>query len=554
MKAVNKFAGRLALAIAAALLPASLAHGQNSAPPQANSAVASPPPASAPDAKSGKTRISPEQARQLFNSVDEILKFASADTGLPIKHQVKRRLINRDEVTKYVVAKFNDDEDARRMQRSEIVLKKFGLLDHDFQLRPFLTSLLTEQIAGYYDNKTKTVNLLDWIDGPSQEPVLAHELTHALQDQHVDLEKWGDKTLSSVARNVTEDNQHLATDEADSARDAVLEGQAMAVFIDRSLQPTGRTLLTAPDLVEGMKDSMGDSSGSPVMERAPLLLQQSLLFPYRDGLTFEQAVLTESGKNGAFAGVLDRPPSTSFEILNPAAYQREQKVPLLTMPDVHTLLHQDYDPYDVGVIGELDVRMLTELFAGPEVSAALTPEWDGGLYYAAQRKSAHTPQEKASTASLSLVYVSRWQTAAAASRFATIYSDELGRKYSRVSRDHQTEARESSNSDSNADTTEDAGPVRTATGNERIYKTNEGPVLVVVNGREVFISESFDLTTARKLQVLLLGAQEDESMSTASLTHVPLSLSRRNYPNTPLTGSMVHWIAGCGLMKAALPH
>ena len=73
-----------------------------------------------------------------------------------------------------------------------MVLKKFGLLDRDFHLRPFMISLLTEQVAGFYDNKTKTVNLLDWIRPEEQKPVLAHELTHALQDQKVDLTKWSE--------------------------------------------------------------------------------------------------------------------------------------------------------------------------------------------------------------------------------------------------------------------------------------------------------------------------------------------------------------------------
>ena len=64
------------------------------------------------------------------------------------------------------------------------MLKKFGLLDRDFHLQTVHRSrLLTEQVAGYYDNKTKTVNLLDWIEPDEQKPVLAHELTHALQDQ-----------------------------------------------------------------------------------------------------------------------------------------------------------------------------------------------------------------------------------------------------------------------------------------------------------------------------------------------------------------------------------
>ncbi len=123
---------------------------------------------------------------------------------------MKRKLISRDEVNKYLTKKFDEDEGAKRMERAEIVLKKFGLLDRDFHLRPFLLSLLTEQIAGFYDNKTKTVNLLDWIEPEEQKPVLAHELTHALQDQTVDLTKWSDVEAKDIAKNVQEDNQPSA--------------------------------------------------------------------------------------------------------------------------------------------------------------------------------------------------------------------------------------------------------------------------------------------------------------------------------------------------------
>jgi len=189
-----------------------------------------------------------DQAKELFRSVDEILSFASSDTKLPIEHTVKRKLISRDEVNQYLREKFEEDEGAKRMERSEIVLKKFGLLDRDFHLRPFLLSLLTEQIAGFYDNKTKTVNLLDWIKPDEQKPVLAHELTHALQDQKVGLTKWSSISLNGPSHNVQEDNRHLQVDEADTARGAVAEGQAMAVFVDYTLRPTGRTLADARSL------------------------------------------------------------------------------------------------------------------------------------------------------------------------------------------------------------------------------------------------------------------------------------------------------------------
>ncbi len=53
-------------------------------------------------------------------------------------------------------------------------------------------------------------------------------------------------------------------------------------------------------------------------------------------------------------------------------------VPVLRLPDIHPLLDAEYTPYDVGVMGELDVRILTELFGGQEMAKALTPAWNGG--------------------------------------------------------------------------------------------------------------------------------------------------------------------------------
>jgi hypothetical protein len=467
-----------------------------------------------------ETKITPEQTKELFRSLSQILSFASDDTQLPIKHEVKRKLISREQVEKYILDKFREDKDAKRMQREEIVLKKFGLLDRDFQLQPFLVSLLKEQIAGYYDNKTKTVNLLDWVKPEEQKPVIAHELTHALQDQHTDLDKWEPDEPDTTSKNVTEDNQRLAIDERDTARDAVLEGQAMAVYLDYTLKPSGKSLLTSPDVMRTPKEDLDTSGSSPVMDRAPLLLQQSLLFPYRDGLGFEQRLLKDKGPQYAFAGVLDRPPSTSYEIMNPNAYERKATVPLLQMPDVHSLLDAEYQPYDIGVMGELDVRILTELFGGPEVAAILTPQWKGGLYYAVQSRAATTPAQQAATASVALLYLSAWRSEGAAREFAKVYARELSKKYSGVLRDSAAE----SSSD------------------EQVYNASEGPVLIVRQGTKVFVSESFDLTTARKLQFLFFGAQQDGEMQQAQVT-----------PDE-LTTHLTRLIASCGMMKTSLRH
>jgi len=500
-----------------------------------NTPVQPPPPvATGPESAQAKdqsksapeTHITPQQAKELFSSIGPILQFASEDTKLPIKHQVKPHLTTRTEVDRYLLEKMKDDKDAKRMERSEIVLKKFGLIDADFHLQSFLVKLLDEQIAAYYDSKTKTVNLLDWIAPETQKPVLAHELTHALQDQRVNLDKWQDQTSTDLSHSFTEDRKHVATDEDDTAREAVLEGQAMAVFVDYSLAPAHRSLRSSPDLIENLLDNMTDDGDSPVLSRAPLLLQESLLFPYKDGLKFEAALVADSKTPaGAYAGVLDRPPASSYEIMNPHAYEQQALVPVLNMPDIHPLIDGLYSPYDIGVMGELDVRILAELFGGNQIAADLTPAWDGGIYYAAQKKDA---TDKDSTASVALFYLSRWKSKDAAGAFVKMYADELSKKYNHVERD------------TSAETSPD----------EQIYNTTEGPVLIGTSGRDVFISESFDLATARKLQLLMIGAQDN----TVQPEKGNMVASRRDAPTSDLAGNLVHFMAGCGMMKVALPH
>ena len=453
---------------------------------------------------SASTHITPEQARQLFSSVDAILQFDSKVTGLPVLQSVKRRLVTRDEVEKYLMHQLQNDRDAKRLQSSELVLKKFGLLDRDFQLKPFLIQLLREQIAGYYDDKTKTVNLLDWIPPEEQKPVLAHELTHALQDQHIHLEKWDRDDDQPIPKNVQQDNEHIATDEEDTVRDAVVEGQAMAVFVDYVLAPSGKTILTAPQLADKMNQAMGDTSDSPTLANAPLLLQRSLVFPYIEGLNFVRAVWTAKGRPAAFGGMLDHPPSSTYEIMNPAAYLTHAPVPLLRMPDIHSLIDSQYRPYDIGVMGEFDVQVMAELFGGQAAAGALAPAWRGGIYYTAQSKEATTASAKDSTASLALLYLSRWATPEAALAFANLYAAEIPRKYD--------DAVLAPADDADAPD----GSIIT-----RIWKTSEGPLLVVVSGKTVFISESFPMDLARKLEFVMMGSIVDSATSVTVENRVP---------------------------------
>jgi hypothetical protein len=491
-------------------------------------------------------KITPEQERKLFSLVDELIKFSSEDTGLPIKSTVKRQITSRAAVESYLKQKFEEDESAKRMQRSEIVLKKFGLLDRDFALKPFLLALLKEQIEAYYDAKTKTVTMLDWVGVEEQKPVLAHELTHALQDQHSDLEKWNDQTPSDISLNSPDDTEHLAKDEMDTAREAIAEGQATAVMMDYILKPMGKSLVKDPEVMELVRQHMSGSEDSPVLARAPLLLSESLLFPYREGLSFEQDVWMDQGQAAAFAGTLDRPPSSSWEIINPREYEKRHVPAVPLLPNIHPLVDPLYKPYDIGQVGQLDVHILTKLFGGEQTAGDLTPAWDGGIYWAGQRLSAKTPQELASTNSIALFYLSAWKSAASARVFARIYADELGRKYSGVKLDSADER------------TAPAGPTAgfkvfpppVSSDQEQVYSTSEGPVVITTRGKMVFVAESFPLDLARKLTALILDAQGSGELKMAETAPRAPAFDAATWQ--PLTGDLVHFISSCGVMKAAV--
>ena len=525
---------RLGAAVFLCVLAATTAGSQQPAPSPQNSQGTR----SETDSKDKKpTHITPEQAKELFSLVDELIKYSSDETGLPIKSTVKRKITNRAEVEAYLKEKFDEDESAKRMQRDEIVLKKFGLLDKDFDLKPFLLALLTEQVEAYYDSKSKTVNMLDWVDVEEQKPVLAHELTHALQDQRVDLEKWNDQTPDDVSTNSAGDSDHLAKDELDTARDAVTEGQATAVMMDYILKPMGKSLVKDPEVMDFIKQQMATSEDSPVLARAPVLLSESLLFPYRDGLSFEQDVWMDQGQAAAFPGMLDRPPTSTWEILNPREYEHKSTPSVPRLPNIHPLVDKLYKAYDIGQVGQLDLKVLAKIFGGEKAEADLTPAWNGGIYWAGQRLAA-TAAEQSTTNSLALFYLSSWKNTASAEAFTELYAKQLGRKYSGLKPDLAAQQ---------------AGAGSLPEGEtEQVFSTSEGPVVIATRGKLVFVSESFPLELARKLTGLILDAQGTGDLKIALRHAAPGTQRVAPEGLQPLSSGLVHFFADCGVMKAVV--
>jgi hypothetical protein len=462
-------------------------------PTQTTPAQTAPPP-------SEEVKITPREAEELFHSVDEILAFDSKQTGLPVKKQVKRKLTSREEVVSYLTKHMND-EDTQRLRRSELVLKKFGLLPRDFDLEKLLVALLREQVAGYYDPKTKTVNLLDWVPIEEQEPVMAHELTHALQDQTINLDKWmkkGEKDLAEIRKDPTAAD--IENDEIDNARQAVIEGQAEAVMVQYALAPVGRSIIDSPELVDAMESSMiNGTPDSTVFKDAPIFLKESLTFPYSYGLEFVVKLLRKNGREKAFADVLRNPPHTTRQIMQPETYLSGERIEPMRVPEFARDF-KAYQKFDIGAMGEFDVAVLVEQYAGKPLSKRLYPEWRGGYYYAARPKAD-------AAAPLGLLYVSRWSSAEKASEFAAIYARSLGQRYKSAVEAEEPAPGNSVSSKPASQTADDKVPEfkLDVLKGRHAWTTEEGTVVIEEQGDTVLVSESLDAATTQTLEREVFG-------------------------------------------------
>ena len=422
--------------------------------------------------------ITKAQAKELFRSVDVILRFASQDTGLPIERHVKRNLITRESMEKYIDKRMRDDKDAQRLEQSRLVLEKFGLLPQGYDLHGEFLRLLAEQVAAYYDPKTRSVNLLDWVPPDTQRPVLAHELTHALQDQKIGLEKW--ERAGAKDDRPLPDQQEYVVEEEQAARQCVAEGQAMVVLLDYTLAPLGKNVVSAPEIFEAMRASMADDKDSPVFAAAPMFLRESLMMPYTWGTDFVRAVLTSKGKDAAYNGMLEKPPVDTRQVMQPETYLSSQVVAPLTIPDLDKLVAPAYERFDFGGMGEFDVYLLAKQYGGEDAPKEHYPHWRGGYYFAAHAKT--EPKDQ-----IAMLYFSRWDSPEAARSFAKLYSDYLHKRYKKI----------------NWVTACRIGREQPMCNPAEVI-TDQGKVLMEVRGNDLLIMESFDDSVVERARDVLL--------------------------------------------------
>jgi len=387
MTSFMRLANRLAAVLLLAVFSLFALH-----PARAQQATTAPP--AAPPA-----RNNPE----FLAMADEVLHEMSAITGWELKSPLKKSIRSREEIHAYVLREMDDDKDAKERYASKRSAEAFGLIPRGFNLDAFMVDLLTEQIAGLYDPKAHEFYIADWIAPDDQRMVMSHELTHALQDQQFQIEAW-----QKAAR---------PNDDAELARESVLEGSAMAGMLEYMYKDTGIKLRDLPAIDPSAL--VGDLSDTPMLKKAPLFIKDSLMFPYFSGLTFSMAVLKTDGWKG-FSGVFARPPANTQQIIHPDLYRSGKSPTPIKLDLPEGLPGNGWTRLEENSLGEFGLNEVLKQFLDADRAGKLATSWNGDIYATYESKDAKR---------LLLFVRVRLASNENAARFFGQYSEALEKKY-----------------------------------------------------------------------------------------------------------------------------
>ncbi|CAN5295489.1 hypothetical protein BH09GEM1_BH09GEM1_03430 [soil metagenome] len=321
-------------------------------------------------------------AQEIADAVPRIEK----STGMKFKTPPRVEARSKEQVRAFLLKKFDESTPASEIAGEETAYKLFGLLPDTLDLRKFYLAILTEQVIGYYDPSTKVLYVVQGADEKTLGITITHELVHALQDQYVNLDSL---------QKSTDDNDRL------SAVQAVIEGQAQ--FEQLSIMVGGSSNIA---MRVGGRDRIREmirenQSAMPVFATAPMVIQESLLFPYLSGADFVQR-FKELRKN---ENPLANPPRSTEQILHTPAYfgtpPDEPSVVTLPAPRGATKVYEN----DLGEFGArlLLYQHLKDDQAAPRSAAG----WDGDRYVVVKNGSGK-----------GIVWVSVWDSTVEAASFS----------------------------------------------------------------------------------------------------------------------------------------
>jgi hypothetical protein len=337
---------------------------------------------------------------------------------LPFKHEVKHTVTAREDLRALLIREFNEEMTPAEFRADELGMKALGLIPRELDLKETMIKVLTEEIAAFYDPKTKTMHLIrepaaksrkrptfferllgktGGFDKDQNKTVIAHELTHALADQNYDID-----AMQKVAKK--DDDRSLALA-------ALIEGEATLTMIGAQMSDwDGKAVRNLPagqlERTFGFLMPFLSLAGGASLRAAPTIISETLLFPYLRGIVF-CARLTNDGGWHALDDAYRRPPMSTEQVLHPEKYRERPDPP--TAVDLGRLEPGcGWSEAGRNVVGELQIGVLLRRHGGKAAAAG----WDGDRFAAFEG-----PRNQ-----LGLVWLTTWDSDDDAREFARGYT------------------------------------------------------------------------------------------------------------------------------------
>jgi hypothetical protein len=295
----------------------------------------------------------PPAIARVMRELEQIRGFSFSD---PVVAEPVTQQDIADGYRTYIETYYPEEFYARR----SLAWQTIGVIPEGTSIRDELLEYGSTQVIGYYDTVTGELVFLGQQDPtPLERFTLAHELTHAIDDQRFGLEKVD--VLGSECR-----------EEELQGSLGLVEGNATFFMLRWA-----RTFLTVDEQIELSSEA---AEQQPPPSDIPPFIDALQAWPYTTGLRFITALEAEGGVDAVDAAFLDMPVS-SEQIIHPERYPNDVPTPV-DVPNLASELGAGWEDLDVQPVGEiwLDLAMNLRLDSGD--SSQATAGWDGGIYRA----------------------------------------------------------------------------------------------------------------------------------------------------------------------------
>lgn len=278
--------------------------------------------------------------------------------GLRFKTPPKIQVRTKDQVRAYVLKQLTDSANVREIAGQSAAYKLLGMIPDTLDLPRLMTRLLEEQIVGFYDPETKVLYIVKDTPKESAQVIVTHELVHALQDQYVNLDS---------IQKITNDNDRQA------AAQAVFEGEAVYEQIQAMLGP-GNIAVGLPGGWDRVRETIrNNESAMPVYASAPMVIQETLIFPYLSGAEFVKNFRDREPGRAPFTDL----PASTAQILHSNEFFGKRVAPTTVsfapIPGVTATYQND--------LGEFETRLfLYEQLNNVDDAARAASGWNGDRY------------------------------------------------------------------------------------------------------------------------------------------------------------------------------